>query len=134
MASALSTPVSATLPAQRYETCVAQAGGVTVQLKECDDAEMGRRDALLSQLFQNVLAAVDPERQEGLRTAERAWAAFMEADCRFRMSAEAGGTNAPLLYYDCRLELTARRIADLQQALKIATFFERHGRDTSRSP
>ena len=80
------------------------------------------------------MAAVDPEQQEGLRTAERAWAAFMEADCHFRMSAEAGGTDAPLLYYSCRLELTARRIEDLRQALKIATFFEQRGRDGFRSP
>ncbi len=58
----------------------------------------------------------------------------MEADCRFHMSAEAGGTDALLLYYGCRLELTAHRIADLRQALKVATFFKRRGRDMSGSP
>ncbi len=63
-------PASAVPPAQSHKDCVAQAGGVTTRLKASDNAEVGRRDALRSQLFQNVLATVDPERQEGLRTAE----------------------------------------------------------------
>ncbi len=108
--------------AQSYEQCQAQAGGVIPSLKECDAAELGRREAMLNRLYKQVLAVVSPERREGLRKAERAWVAFADTECDFRMSAEAGGMNAPLVYNACRLELIARRIEDLQRALKVAQF------------
>ena len=108
--------------AQSYEQCQTEAGGVIPNLKDCDTAELDRREAVLNRLYKQVLAVVSPERREGLRKAERAWMAFADAECGFRMSAEAGGMNAPLLHNACRLELIARRIEDLQKALKVAQF------------
>lgn len=93
-----------------------------MDLKDCDAAELGRREASLNRLYQQLLHAIDPGRQAGLRKAERAWVAFADAECDFRMSVEAGGMNAPLVYNACRLELIARRIGDLQKALKVAQF------------
>ena len=37
-------------------------------------------------------------------------------------SPEVGFMDAPLVYNACRLELIARRIDDLQRALKVAQF------------
>lgn len=109
--------------AQSYEQCQERAGGVTTELKDCDAAELSRREAMLNKLYQQVLHAVSPRgRQAGLRKAERAWVAFADAECDFRMSAEAGSMNAPLVYNVCRLELIARRIEDLRKALEIARF------------
>ncbi len=108
--------------AQSYEQCQAQAGGVIPSLKDCDAAELGRREAMLNRLYKQVLAAVGPERQEGLRKAERAWVAFADAECGFRMAPEVGGMDAPLVHNACRLELIARRIEDLQKALRVAQF------------
>lgn len=108
--------------AQSYEQCQAEADGIVPRLKDCDAAELDRREAVLNKLYKQVLHAVDPGRQAGLRKAERAWVAFADTECAFRMSAEAGGMNAPLVYNACRLELIARRIEDLQRALKVARF------------
>jgi len=118
-ALALSTSAS---HAQSYEQCRAKAGGVTISLKDCDAAELDRREAVLNRLYKQVLHAVGPGRQAGLRRAERAWVAFADNECDFRMSGEAGGTDAPLVYNACRLELIARRTDDLQRALKVAQF------------
>lgn len=106
--------------AQSYEQCQAEAGGITTKLKACDAAELDRRNATLNKLYQQVLHALGPERQTGLRKAERAWVVFADAECDFRMSAEAGGMDAPLVYNACRLELIAHRIDDLRRALKVA--------------
>jgi len=57
-----------------------------------------------------------------LRKAERAWVAFADAECDFRMSGEAGGMDAPLVYNTCRLELIARRTDDLRRAFEIEQF------------
>ncbi len=118
-ALALSTSAS---HAQSYKQCQAEANGIIPMLKDCDAAELDRREAVLNRLYKQVLVAVSPGRQTGLRKAERAWVAFADAECDFRMSAEAGGMDAPLAYNACRLELIAHRIDDLQRALKVAQF------------
>ena len=114
---------TSTSHAQSYEQCQEKADGVIPELKDCDAAELTRREAMLNKLYQQVLHAVGPRgRQAGLRKAERAWLAFTDAECEFRMSAEVGGMNAPLVYNACRLELIARRIEALQKALEVAQF------------
>ncbi len=120
-AAALVLSISAS-HAQSYKQCQAEANGIIPMLKDCDAAELDRREAMLNRLYKQVLIAVSPGRQVGLRKAERAWVAFADAECDFRMSAEAGGMDAPLAYNACRLELIARRIDDLQRALKVAQF------------
>ena len=107
---------------QTYEQCQQKAGGVTVQLQACNGAELTKRDAVLNQTYQKLLAALPAGRQGRLRNAERSWLAFADAECDFRMSAELGGTDAPLVAESCRLSLMATRIADLQQALKVAQY------------
>lgn len=90
------------------------------KLKACDGEELRRRDAVLNQAFQQLLRAVGAERGAPLRKAGRAWVASSDAECDVRMSAEAGGQDAPLVCSACRLELLACRIDDLQRALKAA--------------
>lgn len=121
-ALALSTSAS---HAQSYKQCLAKAGGNTMSLKECDGAELGRREAVLNRLYKQLLNAVDPGRLAGLRKAERAWVAFADSECRFRYSGEAGFTDAALISNACRLELIARRTDDLRQQLEIAKFLGR---------
>ena len=123
---------------QSYEKCQDKAGGVIPSMKECDGAELQRRDAMLNQLYQELLHTVKPERQELLRRAERAWLAFMEAECAFSSSAEAGGMDEPIVYNGCRLELTAQRVERLKKALDFAQFVDRlgkpHGPNARRPP
>ncbi len=118
-ALALSTSAS---HAQSYEQCQAEADWIIPSLKACDAAELGRREAVLNRLYKQLLHAVRPERQAGLRRAERAWVAFADNECDFRMSGEAGGMDAPLVYNTCRLELIARRTDDLRRAFEIEQF------------
>lgn len=108
--------------ARSYEQCQEKADGIIPALKGCDAAELDRREAMLNKLYKQVLAAIGPERRGGLRKAERAWVAFAEAECGFRMAPDVGYMDAPLVYNACRLELIARRIADLRRALEIAQF------------
>ncbi len=121
--AAASVCLTSASQARSYEQCQEEAGGITMDLKDCDAAELDRREATLNKLYQQVLHAVGPRgRQAGLRKAERAWVAFTDAECEFRTSAEASGMNAPLVYNACRLELIARRIEDLRKALEVAQF------------
>ena len=114
--------VAAAADSQDYAQCQAQAGGVTTRLEACDVAELARRDAALNEAYGHLVSALPADRQERLRAAERAWLAFVAAECDFRMSAETGGTDAPLVHDGCRLSLMADRIADLRQAIGVSHF------------
>lgn len=111
-----------TAQAETYEACKAGAGGVTTKLMACGSAELKVRDAMLNQTYMQVLNAVPVSRQNQLRTAERAWVAFRDAECSFRMSAEEGGSDAPLVYNACRIQLTNQRTQDLKSASRVASF------------
>ncbi len=117
-ATSLDAPASAEPAGTAYARCQSASGGVTVRLKACDAAELRARDATLNALYRQLLAAIDAPRRARLQAAERAWIAFRDAECAFRMSGEAGGTMAPLIYNACRLELTAVRSQNLQEAIK----------------
>ena len=134
--SALSPYIAYAQPGdgQAYKKCQDEAGGVIPRMKECDGAELQRRDASLNQVYQDLLRTVEPERQELLRRAERAWLAFMETECTFQSSVEAGGMDEPIFYNGCRLQLIARRIEDLEGALKTAQFLKPHEPDVRHPP
>ena len=121
-AAVLAARAASAADSQTYEQCQQKAGGVTVQLQACNVAELARRDAVLNQTYQQLLSALPADRQKKLRAAERSWLAFADAECAFRMSAETGGTDAPLIHESCRISLVSARAADLQQALKVAHF------------
>lgn len=141
--SMLSAPASHSQPAassgepartQSYKECTAASGGVTVELRNCDVAELQRRRAALDRLYREVLRTIAPERRELLRKAERAWTAFIQAECNFRSSVETGGSDYPLFVDGCYLELTAHRIEDLKGALKDAQFLKSFEPNARRPP
>lgn len=118
----LVVPASAQSRAGRYEACKAAAGGVTTALRTCDASELAVRDQTLNAAYQQVVTALPPERRLGLRTAQRAWLGFRDAECAFRRSADEGGTDAVLIANTCRLDLTTARTEDLRKALRVAQF------------
>jgi len=120
-ASALSTTSA---HAGTYEKCQAASGMVDSVLHDCDIAELKTQDATLNQIYKTLLHAIDAGRQQKLRAAQQAWVTFVEAECLFRWSGEVGGTDAQLIHSGCKLELTKRRIKELNGELKIVRFLE----------
>lgn len=92
---AVAPPLASAAVPGAYPDCQRRAAGVEAQLKLCAAAELTRRDDELNGVYRSLLAKVDPSRQPLLRASERAWVAFRDAECTFRASAEAGGSNAP---------------------------------------
>lgn len=118
--AALDSPAHATEAS--YAQCQKAANGVDPQLKACDAAEIASRDAVLNQTYRRLIAMLSAPRQNLLRASERSWVAFRDSECEFRRSAEAGGSDAGLVYNRCRLDLTARRVDDLNKVLTVAKF------------
>ena len=97
-----------------YDQCVARAGGVTSAMRDCAATEYARQDRELNRVYQAARARLDPARRERLKLEERGWLKRRTAQCRARMTADAGGTAALLDADSCTLELTDKRIAELR--------------------
>ncbi|MFQ2812649.1 lysozyme inhibitor LprI family protein [Aeromonas caviae] len=50
---------------------------------------------------------------ERLRTAQRAWIAFRDAQCRYEVGVYEGGSMAPMVHSSCLTQLTEARTKDL---------------------
>lgn len=81
-------------------------------IDQCAGADFEHTDARLNQLYQQIMQRLqsDPAQAQSLKTAQRAWLAFRDADCAFRSSGVAGGSIYPMVVTLCRTQLTRARI------------------------
>ena len=100
-----------------YQKCLDSSGGVDPVMKLCGKDEIARQDKILNADYAKLRAKLTPALQGDLLTAERAFLAYREAQCRFAYDRKSPGTMAGLLYQSCVLELTAARIKQLREAL-----------------
>jgi uncharacterized protein YecT (DUF1311 family) len=79
-----------------------------------------KSDAKLNAVYTKILASLDDNGKEKLKTSERAWLAYREAQAKFEADVVArGGTMAPLIYNECRVVLTDARIKELQKSVAV---------------
>jgi uncharacterized protein YecT (DUF1311 family) len=63
------------------ETCLAGAGGQsTAGMVACTATAIGAWDRRLNDVYQQAMRTLDPKSQELLRTSQRRWVAFREAE------------------------------------------------------
>ncbi len=104
--------------AEDCEAAVTQA-----DLTECSWADWQAADAELNAAWKGAVAvmkAIDadlPEEEQGavknLRTGQRAWIEFRDANCLAEGYLMHGGSAEPMLVYGCMAQLTRTRTADL---------------------
>lgn len=76
-------------------------------------------DGALNRTYQRFLAKLDQEAQVKLRSAQRAWVRFRDAEADLAADLDArGGTMAPLIYNGRRTEMTRARTKEFEQRLK----------------
>src|SRR5579875_1212284 len=71
-------------------------------LDRCAGEAFQRADARLNTAYRAYSAKLSPESRAGLKTAQRAWLAFRDADCAFRASAVEGGSAQPMVLAQCK--------------------------------
>jgi len=79
----------------------------------CVDTELKLQDARLNQAYRGAMGRLNSRQQGKLRTAQRAWIAFRDADCAARQD-EDWGTLSRVEAAFCVLEKTARRAEELE--------------------
>lgn len=92
-------------------------GRTQLQMNSCAADELARADTALNEAYQVVLEELEPERVELLRTAQRAWIRFRDAECELEASEFAGGSLEPMIHTLCLAHLTRKRAEALEAML-----------------
>ncbi len=123
MIRAFAVLIATTLPAAAQEADCSNA--VTqIEMNACAAQSWEEADARLNDVYAETLAvlqAADADypidgasEEDRLRTAQRAWIAYRDANCDSAGYPMRGGSAEPLLFYGCLRSMTEARIADLQ--------------------
>ncbi|MNJ69263.1 hypothetical protein D3C77_655930 [compost metagenome] len=79
----------------------------------CAFQDYQRADARLNAAYKKRVATLDKAQLDRLRTAQRAWITFRDAQCRYEAGVYEGGSMAPLVHSSCLTKLTEQRTKDL---------------------
>jgi len=74
-------------------------------------------DSRLNALYQNLMHKLSDDDSKRLRDSQRAWIAFRDKECTFRVAPYADGSIARTLTASCIVSLTSQRIVDFQTQL-----------------
>jgi uncharacterized protein YecT (DUF1311 family) len=108
--------LAATAPAQTLTSC--DESQSTSALMKCAEAESRRQDERLNETVRELMQKSDAERQNLLKAAQRAWAAFREAECKLAADEIRGDTEAPILAAGCLAQMTQERADQLGRQLE----------------
>lgn len=102
----------------RYTPALAQCldtpeGQSTAGTVGCIAAELAIQDAALNAAYRKLTAGMNARQQTGLRTAQRAWIAFRDADCASRQDWEWGSMSTVAANF-CTLRRTVERTIELE--------------------
>jgi len=82
----------------------------------CAGADLATADAKLNTTYQSVLGEADDKGKTLLKTAQRAWVAFRDAECAYSTQASEGGSIHPMEVSQCLTKLTETRTKQLTTA------------------
>jgi uncharacterized protein YecT (DUF1311 family) len=88
-------------------------GNTQMEMTACEAADLQRTETQLTALYAKF-KPVPPE----LRTAERAWIAYRDAECAYEHHASPDGSMYPMEEAMCRTALDRQRIEVLRSDLK----------------
>jgi uncharacterized protein YecT (DUF1311 family) len=98
---------------QRYNSCMDNSGGVTVEMHNCIGDEHTRQDSRLNQAYKKLTSQLSASRKKQFLTAQRLWIQYRDANCQFYADPD-GGTMATINAASCGLEMTAQRAKELE--------------------
>ena len=114
----ISAPIwaSPALYGESYSLCMDQSDGVTNRMIACIGTEYQRQDRRLNQHYQQVMSSLSSVRKSQLRTVQRKWLTYRDANCQFYADPD-GGSLARIEANACLLRMTAERAEELGQML-----------------
>jgi uncharacterized protein YecT (DUF1311 family) len=110
--------LASTLSPAAAQTANCAAAQTQADMNACAAQEYQKSDAALNQVYAQLKAKLtDPQQQNLLVAAERAWVAYRDAECGFETSGSAGGSIHPMVQAMCFNEKTLVHSAELSRQL-----------------
>jgi uncharacterized protein YecT (DUF1311 family) len=81
-------------------------------------ADFKKADAKLNAVYQKVKASQDEDDLPLLKTAQKAWLAYRDAEATLEAAPNKGGSIYPLVYAEVQTRLTEARTKELENLLK----------------
>ncbi len=104
------------------EACI-EADGSNSGMKICTDKALKNADALLNVVYHKFSRTLssedDPETLNRLKTAQRAWIPFRDAQCQLAAAEMLGGTGESLVALGCHYKMTVDRIKQLEAQFDV---------------
>ncbi|TDF78998.1 lysozyme inhibitor LprI family protein [Pseudomonas sp. H9] len=94
-----------------YSQCM-QAAQTTLDMNNCNGAEIEQQDARLNTAYKKAMAALESAQQAQLRDAQRSWIKYRDTNCKLYFSL-TGGTIDQLNGAGCVLDMTKARADEL---------------------
>ena len=118
--------------AAEFDACQTHAVSTKANVA-CFGDEFARQDKALNRTWRATLASISPKVRTALVTAQRQWVANRDPFCKSRSAEFSGGTIAPVIYANCRVEQTIRRTIWLDRLtdavpLNMQGIWGKHGR------
>jgi len=102
-----------------FDACIDKAGGVTVNMLNCIDAETQKQDKKLNTVYQNLMKSLTNKRKEVLKKTQQIWIKYRDANCDFYHDPD-GGTMASILGANCVMDMTTQRAKELEDFFNSA--------------
>lgn len=87
----------------------------TLDISQCLGTALKRADTELNRSYQQALKNLNMADGERLRIAQRAWAAYRDAQCKAEFELWDGGTGGQIALPQCMLKLTKRRTTEIKE-------------------
>ena len=86
--------------------------GSTVEIVECFKAKTAQSDKRLNIAFEKAMKAANPQQHDQLRTAQRLWIQYRDANCLY--VGRGGGTISQINAAQCLFSMTEERAKELE--------------------
>jgi uncharacterized protein YecT (DUF1311 family) len=94
-----------------------------IDMTICADQRLKDADSILNGAYVALMKKIEAPDQQRLRAAEKAWIAFRDSECLYRIGGEdQGGTLWPMLELRCKAELTEARATEIRGEIKCPSF------------
>jgi uncharacterized protein YecT (DUF1311 family) len=87
------------------------------EMNDCSKKEFDKADQELNRVYKQLMARLEGEHKNKLKTAELAWIKYRDLNCECESFINEGGSIYPLVYNSCLTNMTNNRIKELKEYL-----------------
>ena len=88
------------------------------EMNDCAGREYKAADAVLNQVYRQLVAMLDDEEKSQLKEAQTAWLKYRDLNCDFVADQYKGGTIRPTIHGLCLTDVTKNRTTELRNQIK----------------